>query len=108
VDCRSHKDCPSGKNATLCTIDRSRKTHSWPGAESDDDSEVGTKDINGDDQIWRFFAESTEQSDGDLDQDLPACCGSSSGEMPSTHLLPRMSPVARGYVPFLSVVLFLM
>jgi len=56
VTCRSHKNCPAGMNATLCTIDRNFSSHSWPQAESDLALERGTQDILGNDEIWKFFA----------------------------------------------------
>jgi polyhydroxybutyrate depolymerase len=63
VVCRSHLNCPPGKNATLCSISRKKPTHSWPGAWSDLSSEMGTQDIEGNEQIWSFFAHETPQSD---------------------------------------------
>lgn len=66
VICRSHLNCPAGKNATLCTITRSYPSHSWPGAESDVASEIGTQDIQGTEQIWSFFAQEYPPSDDNL------------------------------------------
>jgi polyhydroxybutyrate depolymerase len=78
VVCRSHKGCPPGKNATLCTITRNFTSHSWPGAESDDYApEVGTIDIDGNEEIWRFFSQSYPQSDDSLlcDSSPSTLCG---------------------------------
>ena len=69
VVCRSHTDCPEGRNATLCTIEAN--THSWPNGESDDPSEVGTNDIRGNDEIWRFFSESMDSGTGPV---IPQPC----------------------------------
>jgi polyhydroxybutyrate depolymerase len=62
VTCRSHTSCPAGKNATLCTIQRA--FHSWPNACSEcagtvDANYVGTTNINGNEEIYQFFAAST-------------------------------------------------
>jgi len=76
VTCRSQKGCPGGRNATLCTIDRCFASHSWPGAESNLQSEDGTKDIDGNEEIWQFFAGNTAQSDSSLTADnCPNYCG---------------------------------
>ena len=66
VVCRSHLNCPPGKNATLCTITKSIPSHSWPGAVSDYPSESGTQDIDGNEQIWSFFTQQEAQSDDNL------------------------------------------
>lgn len=43
---------------------RSTPTHSWPNGDSDDRSEVGTNDIRGNDEIWRFFSGTIDSETG--------------------------------------------
>lgn len=58
VVCRSHRNCPEGKNATLCTI--THGTHAWPNGEADCFEYQGSNDILGNEQIWAFFVAAAE------------------------------------------------
>lgn len=101
VVCRSYKGCPPGKNATLCTITRSFISHSWPGAESDDYApEVGTNDIEGNEEIWRFFSQSQLQSDDNFlcDSSPSTLCGvSKSGNTDCVGLVTATALPTEGW-----------
>ena len=57
VSCKAYSSCPSGRAATLCTIED--VAHAWPGAAAIGGGEKGTDNLVANDAIFRFFSTGT-------------------------------------------------
>jgi len=79
--CRSHKGCPSGKNATLCAVDKA--THTWF------DNWTSVSHTQGNEAIWDFFDSVTSD-----DSKLGACSnGSCDSNCPNLVTPPKSKGV---------------